>query len=188
MFTIQFSKILIFLPLLFLLFLTLALLVLNYSFFIKSSLVKSHLEREKEWENREIIPVSGDILNINVLLISYFFFIIKVDLYSFNDNFYFIYNKFIFFFIIISLIFCFFLNHLFKFFFSLSSIPDYSNFLGLLFIELIFFSLFSKNLLVFFLFIELFGYIFYLQFVQNFNSFKNTNTVKTSLDTLLLYY
>lgn len=63
---------------------------------------------------------------------------------------------------------------------------NYNMYIGLLFFPLVYCATLSTNFIVFFLFIELFGYLFYLQFLQFFT--KNNNKTAHYFDNLLLYF
>jgi hypothetical protein len=170
--------------------LTLLLLLSNYLFHLKNFLFFKLRDRVKGVSHVNINPLS--IKSINILVI--FIIITTAITYKYSTQLFDIagtsisYNKNPTSLFIISLLITTNLNYVFSTYFKDSYCVNYNQYISILFSCLFFFILSTENLLIFFIFIELFTYLFYLQFIQLFNFDKNKNVSNFYIDSIILYY
>ena len=153
------------------------ILVLNYLFYTNFFLKKKIVEKI----GLDIFILVPFIIFINViyfncrynsfLLVNFFFFFKYIYILYYIVSF------------LVIVILC-----LFKYFYKKSTIVSYNRAVAPSFLILFFCIITCNDFLFLFLFLELFGYIFYLQFLQTFKKLKTKKINNFYFDGLLLYY
>lgn len=129
-------------------------------------------KKKKTVKDKNVLVYIGSIYPV-VLVSSIFFSFFKVNSFVFFKNFITFFNfKYTIGVLIISLVLLYLINYLIKWYYFNSYAVDYSQYIGSIFIVLLFFTFLSQNFFIFFLFLELFSYLFYFQFLQIFDKIK----------------
>lgn len=188
MLNLKFISLLIFLPPLLILINTFWLIVNNYILFVSGFLSKYNSKKLKNKQNKKDI-VHINIINPLAYVISIFFFFLKFGAFTTLLQLAAVSTvKYAISLLFLTTIMLHLVNILLKWYYSNTIIIDYTQYIGAIFIVILFFTLFSSNFLILFFFLELFGYLFYFQFLQVFDKSKTKKKVNFYLDSLLLYY
>jgi len=184
---LQFYSILIYFPMFVLLFNLIWLLVLNFIFYIKHYLFYKYKNSKKQVYNETVF------FNLSILNIFYLFILFILLHLKHNSSLIFGFNpinlhKYKYFILFMLIIIFFFVNFIFTYFYFYKYTVVYVPYIGPFFIILVFFILFTTNFLNFFFYLELFGYLFYLQFFEFFTKLKPKNNNNAYIDAILLYY
>ena len=188
MLNIQFIYFNYFFPM-FLLFLSsIVLLCLNYLFYLKNFIFFKLKDKIKIVTHNEVTPVDSSVLDVFTLIV------ILMSLSFYNNIEYFPHTgsisltRFSVCVFVFSAILTFALNYFCKNYLNPVYTTNYNSYIGVISSSILFFVTSTQDFVLLFLFIEVFGYLFYFQFLQTYNSLHSKRGAESYIDSLLLYY
>lgn len=164
------------------------LMLINYFFYLTSFLNLKLPDKKKKSIKKKVVSIDIFILSSLIILVDVLFLFINSNKHCIPTNCTFIYSKYIFFSFIFLSILIIFLNYLFKYYYNKNYTINYNSYIGIFLSITVYYTLFSDNFLTFFLYIEIMGYIYYLQFLQKYDKLETKKLKNFYLDSFLLYY